>query len=517
MSTRLSFAGLLAGLLYLCQLAAAASPDAPAHTSDGLVTVTYAVADLVVPVPGTPAVKLGKTQEDRLISVLQSTASPTSWVGYGGQGTIDYFPLTMALVVKQSPAVHRELSRVLEQLRKMQDTEVTVEMRFISVTDECMQKLGIEAEESEKGATPGVVNLDDTQVRVLLETVQGDRAANVMQAPKLTCFNGQQATINLTENQSFVTGIDVVQASGQKKSFLPKTTKIETGFRVNVLPTVSIDSKSVTMQLGVHLTRMDSPKVPVHPVVCGEVCEPGEKPLVLTQFVQQPRCSSFAVETSLKVADGATVLLTGWKHHREVRNEIAPPLLAKIPYVGQLFRTVAYSRQKEHLLVMVTPRIITRPEEAQEGAAPLPQKPVPATTGLVPASVTIDADESPRPLPRVKAPVVYSEGRSFRLSYDVSDATEWKELRGVEVWYTRDGQKWDRYPEEVKPTGSVPVTVRAPGRWGFTLIVRGKGGQGGPGPFVGDEPQVWVEAGKATNPDVCGIPSVRAVTVQPRD
>ena len=50
---------------------------------------------------------------------------------------------------------------------------------------------------------------------MFMEAAQGDRRTNVMQAPKLTLFNGQTATINVQDSQFFVTNVQVVQVGGQ--------------------------------------------------------------------------------------------------------------------------------------------------------------------------------------------------------------------------------------------------------------------------------------------------------------
>ena len=44
-------------------------------------------------------------------------------------------------------------------------------------------------------STLGLAFLSDIQVFMFLEAAQGDQRTNVMQAPKLTLFNGQTADI----------------------------------------------------------------------------------------------------------------------------------------------------------------------------------------------------------------------------------------------------------------------------------------------------------------------------------
>ncbi len=60
----------------------------------------------------------------------------------------------------------------------------------------------------------GLAFLSDIQVFLFMEAVQGDTRSNIMQAPKLTMFNGQTASLNVTETGSFVQGVQVVSLAG---------------------------------------------------------------------------------------------------------------------------------------------------------------------------------------------------------------------------------------------------------------------------------------------------------------
>ena len=50
----------------------------------------------------------GSTLERELIRLITSTIKPDSWSALGGEGSIEYFPLGMALVINQSPEVIEE-------------------------------------------------------------------------------------------------------------------------------------------------------------------------------------------------------------------------------------------------------------------------------------------------------------------------------------------------------------------------------------------------------------------------
>jgi hypothetical protein len=118
-----------------------------------LKTVTYPVADLVVPIPGAddelaPFVcrlcpKLvgkrapGMTAEDVLIRLITQTIDSKSWIDAGGKGIIQYFPLGLALVVNQTADVQEQIADLLAALRRAQaeeDREVAVEACVITKT-----------------------------------------------------------------------------------------------------------------------------------------------------------------------------------------------------------------------------------------------------------------------------------------------------------------------------------------------------------------------------------------------
>lgn len=445
-------------LCFLAPLSFAATP--PEVSASKLTNRVYSVADLVVPI-GAPGKEPIRTIEKKLIQLIESTIHPCSWSSVGGVGTVEYYPIGMALVVKQTPSVQEEIQDLLAALRRLQDVEVTVEMRFVTVPEEFFETLGVDFGGSK---TPGMAVLDDTQVQVLLQGVQSNPGANVMQAPKVTMFNGQDAKVDLTEQQAFVVGVDFEEKDG-KKVPVPRTKSVKTGLEISLLPTVTPDRKTVTLQLGVHMGRMDPPG--------------------LTCCSNQPRFSKVSLEKTLKLPDGATAMLTGWTRQREVRHEISPPILGKIPYLSRIFKNISYGKELEHTIVLVTPRILVRQEEEEK---------------VYPVEQTEEIESKPAPAcaKRTAAEVMYVNKRSFELTYELADLGPSK-VQSVEVWVRRGGCKdrnisrtWERYPEEVRPTGSVPVTVKSEGRYGFTLVPRNGLGLRGPTPIGEEEPQVEV-------------------------
>jgi type II secretory pathway component GspD/PulD (secretin) len=380
------------------------------------------------------------TMQEQLMALITNTIEPQSWANQGGKGTIDYYPLTLALAINQTPDIIDQITELLAALRRLQDQEVAVEVRFISIAEGFYERIGINFDVNIKtdsgherlapqltlnqfapgnfpntfdpsrfitGLTPagtftsdlnipinqssfgmaippfggfpnapganggldiGLAFLSEIQVFMFMEAAQGDQRTNVMQAPKLSLFNGQTATINVTDQQFFVTNVSIIQQGGQLV-FLPTNTNLSMGTTLTIQAVISADRRFVRMSMTPTLTNLASAIVPMFPIVTPVTTTFDGNfqgaPVLFTQFLQQPVLNTISVLTTVSVPDGGTVLMGGLKRLSEGRNEFGPPILSKIPYVNRLFKNVGYGREVESLMIMVTPRIIINEEEEE--------------------------------------------------------------------------------------------------------------------------------------------------------
>jgi type II secretory pathway component GspD/PulD (secretin)/tetratricopeptide (TPR) repeat protein len=385
----------------------------------------------------------GQTIEDLLINLIQSTVAPDSWSDVGGKGTVKYFPIGLALVVNQTQDIQEQVADLLSALRRLQELEVAIEMRLITVSESFYEMIGVNFDiniqnnnarygtqltsnqfqlpgqinnfspngfvsgltpagsltpdlsipitnssfqfsQPPFGGFPGTLGMDgglslglafpsDIQVFMFLEAAQVDRRTNVMQAPKITVFNGQTASITVQDQQFFLTGVQLVQA-GASVFFVPSQQPFPLGVQLQVTPVVSADRRFVRVNLQPQLTNLASTQVPLIPVQIPvpQLFEgPGSgttslgQPVIFQMFFQQPNFTQISLNTTVSVPDGGTVLLGGMKTLSEGRVEAGPPILSKIPYIDRLFKNTAYGRDTQSLLIMVTPRIIINEEEEQ--------------------------------------------------------------------------------------------------------------------------------------------------------
>ncbi|HEY1187056.1 MAG TPA: hypothetical protein VGE74_05330, partial [Gemmata sp.] len=224
------------------------------------------------------------------------------------------------------------------------------------------------------GISLGLAFLNDIQVYTFLEMAQGDQRANIMQAPKLTLFNGQTANLSVQNTEFYVTNVQVLSVNGQivfipQNNPLPGPGDFNQGgsLTITVQAVVSADRRFVRLNLPVNLSAQSGAAVPLFPITTfiTPVFEGGSQgqPIPFTQFLQQPAFTSLNIQTTVVCPDGGTVLLGGLKSLRESRNEFGPPFLSKIPYLNRLFKNVGVGRDTRHIMIMVTPRIIINSEE----------------------------------------------------------------------------------------------------------------------------------------------------------
>ncbi len=388
------------------------------------------------------------TTEEKLMSLIKSTVAPGTWSDTGGPGTIDYFPLTLSLVINQTPDIQEQVADLLTALRRLQDQEVAIEVRFITIDDSFFERIGvnfnlnIQTKDTRVqpqltsgvftpdgyvnafapkntiiglqptgtftpdlnipvtnqsytqafpdfggylpggfgGLTMGLAFLSDIQVFLFLEAVQGDVRTNLMQAPKLTLFNGQTSTITVADFQTYVMGVQVIPQMGIF-TFNPQQTVFPIGTMLTIQAVITADRRFVRMSLTPMLSNLAVNNVLLFPVtvpIFPQFDNSGTgQPVVFTQYLQLPMVNMVSIMTTVAVPDGGTVLMGGLKLLSEERKEYGPPILSKIPYLNRLFKNTSYGRDAQSILIMVTPRIIIQEEEefkatGVEGRPPVP-------------------------------------------------------------------------------------------------------------------------------------------------
>jgi hypothetical protein len=366
-----------------CTQSCPACPSSQAshhNAADEMVRRSYSVGDLVIPVCGAPedvcsaacpGMPNSATTEARLISLITNAVAPESWCAKGGKGTIDYTPLTMTLVVSQTTAVQKQVGDLLTALRKEQDVQVALEIRFVCGDEEGFARFGLDAKEAKAfGASDKNLRvnlLKGDQAFRLLEAAQENCRGNVMQAPKVTVFNGQCSKLEVVDRKHFVTAVKV--SAGEHGPFItPEIEEVPVGVQLSARPIISADRRFVNVSLNAELSACEEADVELIPVALS-VKDPENdetKPAAINQLIQRLHCSRLTMDGTVAVPDGVTAVVSGLKRDRVERTEVGVPVLSDIPYLNRLFTNVGVRRGKECVLMMVTPRIIVTEEEEEK-------------------------------------------------------------------------------------------------------------------------------------------------------
>jgi type II secretory pathway component GspD/PulD (secretin) len=378
---------------------------------------------------------------DSLIDLITSTIAAQTWSEVGGPGTIEGFDTNLSLVVSQTQEVHEEIADLLQQLRRLQDLQVTIEVRFITLQDDFFERIGVDFDfnigsnaaplptpstvgpppsfggnvspsavvgldqqgsvtpgrdiqfrqggfatalppfggfDPTEAATFGFAILSDIEAFFVIQAAQGDTRTNILQAPKVTLFNGQTATVSDTSQRPFVTSVIPVVgdfAAAQQ----PVIVVLSEGTSLTVQAVVSNDRRFVRLTVvpffsqigavdeftftGSTSTTKKSSEDKSGDDTTGKSSD--DETTTTGTTVQLPTFSFVTVTTTVSVPDGGTVLLGGIKRLSEGRNERGVPILSKLPYINRLFRNVGIGRTTSSLMMMVTPRIIIQEEEEQ--------------------------------------------------------------------------------------------------------------------------------------------------------
>ena len=86
----------------------------------------------------------GQADFQSLIELITQTVGPTTWNTVGGPGAVMPFQTNLSLVVSQTQEIHEEIADLLDQLRRLQDLQVTIEVRFITLDDAFAERIGVD-------------------------------------------------------------------------------------------------------------------------------------------------------------------------------------------------------------------------------------------------------------------------------------------------------------------------------------------------------------------------------------
>jgi len=348
----------------------------------------------------------GKDTFDRvkeIIDLITGTIEPASWSVNGGKGMIAAREGMLGdIVVTHILDVHKEVEDLLAALRSSADLQISIEARFIAVSDNFLEAFGnnINDLDTSQGANDpkrsGIFNatgdkfidtgttsalgstsglnltyqiFDGLFLKGFLKAVQESDEAETVTAPKITLSNTQRGTIKVVKTFSYVEKFEIVSQTPE-----PVIKEIDDGTTFNVRPIVSADRKYVYLEVHPVITQVDltsaATKVEFQTSVAGTGGTGAAE--VSKNTIQLPITTKQELSVTVCVPDKGILMIGGLGKSTETRISKGVPILSKIPVVKRFFSSDKIKRDvnlADNLIILIKPTILIREEEERRAFA----------------------------------------------------------------------------------------------------------------------------------------------------
>jgi type II secretory pathway component GspD/PulD (secretin) len=183
-------------------------------------------------------------------------------------------------------------------------------------------------------------------VKYLVENQKGRVLAN----PRVLLTSGQKSTIDLTSDYvSKVTTqyLDSGSASGSAQVQKDYEISDDNGIKVEITPFISPDGY-VTLDIK-----------PEYKTIASTITDNTTGDIAATLLQRRDLDLK-----GVRIKDGETLLIGGMIRETETKNVSKIPFLGDIPVVGMFFRSTTTAKEKQEMVIMLTPQIVVDTEDA---------------------------------------------------------------------------------------------------------------------------------------------------------
>ena len=173
-------------------------------------------------------------------------------------------------------------------------------------------------------------------IRAVLHALGTDGRSKVISTPRVMVLDNEKATINVGDQISVDTGSSTGTTTGG--NVVTTRQYLSTGVILTVTPRINAGGR-VTLDVN---QEVSSPG-------------PGTNPTISTRKAQ----------TVVTVSSGETMVLAGLIADTNTTGSSGIPLLSKIPLIGGLFGTQSLIKKRTELVLLITPTVVTNPDDAR--------------------------------------------------------------------------------------------------------------------------------------------------------
>ena len=193
--------------------------------------------------------------------------------------------------------------------------------------------------------------LTTSETSLLFSFLQRDTSTRIVQAPKLLALDNQAATIFIGETIRYARTEAATNQNGGLQFAVSEdpNSPVTVGFQLLVIPHVVPGEQKIRMTV-----------IPDRRALTGTGPLPGfDRITVSGQSIDLPRVQSSSLVTHMILRHNQTAVIGGLLEDREVERVDKVPFLGDLPIGGLLFQGRGTEKVKEHLLITITPRLLT--------------------------------------------------------------------------------------------------------------------------------------------------------------
>lgn len=282
---------------------------------------------------------------------------------------------TGVLVVRATSRQHEKIQEFIDTVMRSAKRQVLIEATIVEVTLNSQYQQGISWSEVFSGpqgwklsqagnatfaATAGAlaINANPATSVNLLQTFG---TVKVLSSPKLTVMNNQTASLKVAKNNVYFT-VSATASTTTGGVTTPGTytttpNSVSVGLTMSVTPQIS-DNDSVTLNVRPSISSIVGTVNDPNPILsnpCG-VGVTSCNILAVTSTV--PIIQTREMESIIKIENGQTAVMGGLIQEAIDKNTSEVPLLGRIPFFGNLFRSRNDTTTKTELVIFLRPVVI---------------------------------------------------------------------------------------------------------------------------------------------------------------
>ncbi len=345
-----------------------------------------------------------------LIEMIVTTVEPLTWsprasvvgaIGAGSQRSINVSGQGEGsiiarmgqpgdLVVVNSKYVHEQIEDLLASLRSSQNLQVSIESRFITVSDRFLEDIGNELlsgdMEIDNGAENIEGNLSDPNITGLsfnytilgnvagfLRAVQQSKDSEFLTSPRITLSNTQRGNIAVVKTINYVQSTSVSEGV-----VTPVIGTIPEGTTFDVRPIVSADRKYIHLEVTPSVFQIEAiDSFRFSGIGTGTTFSGGgvsSANIPPDQIIQLPQVNVSQVSVTVCVPDKGTLLIGGLGQITKDHLTSGIPIISNIPVLRRLFTRDQKNHNKTNLIILLKPTILIREEHEENLLSSLSNK-----------------------------------------------------------------------------------------------------------------------------------------------